>query len=59
VIFKSNPFNPSTTIEFSLPQASHTTLTVYNILGLVVAMLVNEELNVGRSTVGRTVDCAW
>jgi len=45
-----NPFNPSTTIEFYIPQTGFVTLNVYNILGEVVATLVNEELNVGTYT---------
>jgi len=42
-----NPFNPSTTIKFELPKASHVTLTVYDILGREVAVLVNERRNAG------------
>ncbi len=34
-----NPFNPSTTLRFDLPQASVVTLKVYNILGAEVAIL--------------------
>ena len=42
-----NPFNPSTIISFSLPQSGNALLKVYNLLGQVVAILVDEELTAG------------
>lgn len=38
-----NPFNPVTTIQYSVPQRSIVSLKVYDILGSEVAELVNEE----------------
>jgi hypothetical protein len=43
-----NPFNPSTTIKFSLPEATDVTVTIYNTLGQKVTELVNAKLNAGR-----------
>ena len=43
-----NPFNPSTTIKYQIPQTGFVTLKVYDILGEEVAVLVNEEMTVGR-----------
>ncbi|MFC1552248.1 T9SS type A sorting domain-containing protein, partial [Candidatus Latescibacterota bacterium] len=37
-----NPFNPSTTISYSLPQNSHITLSIYNISGQRVSVLKDE-----------------
>lgn len=36
-----NPFNPQTNIRFSLPKSSHVRLTVYNIQGQEVAVLID------------------
>ncbi|MGB5849151.1 MAG: T9SS type A sorting domain-containing protein [Ignavibacteriaceae bacterium] len=46
-----NPFNPSTTIKFSIPEASNVVLKVYDILGSEVAVLVNKEVQAGNYTV--------
>ncbi len=42
-----NPFNPSTTITFSVAERSKVQLAVYNVLGEQVALLVDEEREVG------------
>lgn len=42
-----NPFNPSTQIRFTLGQPTHATLTVYDIMGRVVATLVDQSMPAG------------
>lgn len=42
-----NPFNPETTIQFEVKERTHVRLTVFNVLGQQVAVLVNEELATG------------
>jgi hypothetical protein len=42
-----NPFNPTTVIKYSIPEASEVTLSVYDILGREVATLVNEKKEPG------------
>ncbi len=43
-----NPFNPSTTIKFSIPQATKVLLKVYDVLGREVATLINSEKLAGN-----------
>lgn len=46
-----NPFNPSTTIRFSLPEKSKVELTVFNVLGKQVASPVDKTMQAGRHQV--------
>ena len=42
-----NPFNPSTTIEFSIPETSNISVEIYNVIGELVASLINQSLDAG------------
>lgn len=46
-----NPFNPSTTISFSLPEAQDITLSVYNVGGQLVQTLVSGVVEMGLHNV--------
>ena len=43
-----NPFNPTTTVKFSIPEVSKVTLEVYNVLGQKITQLINKNLNAGN-----------
>jgi photosystem II stability/assembly factor-like uncharacterized protein len=43
-----NPFNPSTTIRWQMPETGFVTLKIYDVLGREIITLVNEELNAGK-----------
>ncbi len=46
-----NPFNPTTQIKFSLPQATDVKLAVYDVLGRRVATLLNGKRKAGEHSV--------
>lgn len=46
-----NPFNPVTVIRYSLPVSRHVSLKIYNVLGQLVSVLVDELQDVGSKTV--------
>ncbi|MFC1541614.1 BsuPI-related putative proteinase inhibitor [Candidatus Latescibacterota bacterium] len=46
-----NPFNPTTLIQFTIPNAGTVRLTVYNIMGQVVERVVDEHMAAGLHNV--------
>ncbi len=46
-----NPFNPSTTFRFDLPERSRVRLSVFDITGQIVATLVNGKKETGTHTI--------
>ncbi|MFA6438298.1 MAG: Ig-like domain-containing protein [Bacteriovoracaceae bacterium] len=51
-----NPFNPATSITFAIPIAQRTTLKIFDLLGKVVAVLVNEQKDAGTYTIPFTME---
>ena len=45
-----NPFNPSTVIGYSLPEAGPVRLAIYNLLGQEVRVLVDQPMEAGSFT---------
>ena len=45
---RPNPFNPSTTIAYEVPEQTQITLTIYNLLGQKVIRLVDQVQAAGR-----------
>jgi len=46
-----NPFNPTTSIQFNLPVSQQVNLSVFDVLGRRVAVLVNDQLTAGQHQV--------
>lgn len=42
-----NPFNPSTTISYSIPKQSHVEMRLFDMLGREVATIVSKEQSAG------------
>ncbi|MFA6469907.1 MAG: aryl-sulfate sulfotransferase [Bacteroidota bacterium] len=46
-----NPFNPSTTIQFVISSIQHVRMTIFDVLGKEITVLVNEPMNAGSYSV--------
>ena len=46
-----NPFNPITTLRYDIPENSHVTITIYNMLGRQVKTLINQTQDAGYKSV--------
>ena len=43
-----NPFNPTTNIDFQIPKTSFVKLSVYDMLGREISVLINQQINTGK-----------
>ncbi len=46
-----NPFNPSTSLSFNLPEAEHVQISVFDVTGRWIRTLINEERGIGTHVV--------
>jgi hypothetical protein len=46
-----NPFNPTTTIKYHIPELCFVTINIYDVLGNEITTLVNEERPAGAYTI--------
>lgn len=46
-----NPFNPSTTISYQIPEAAKVEIKVYNLIGKEVAVLIDEQKPAGKHSI--------
>jgi flagellar hook assembly protein FlgD len=46
-----NPFNPTTTIQFQVPEAGEVSIVIYDMLGQVVKELFAENVQAGKYSV--------
>ncbi len=60
-----NPFHSKSVLEYSVAQAGHVTIDVYNLLGMKIAVLLDEQLPVGVHEIAWNADdqadgvCVW
>ena len=43
-----NPFNPTTKIDFQVPKSCNVNISIYDVLGKLIEILVNEKLSPGK-----------
>ena len=46
-----NPFNPQTTIVYTIPESQHIKLSVFNLIGREVSVLVDDQMASGRYSI--------